>query len=220
VPTKVDIPAQGGMRLFGRGSADDKAGIMVHIAALEALMKTSSSFPINVKILFEGEEEIGSVHLEEYLQKYLNLLKADILILTDTSNYDVGIPSLTYSLRGIVSLDVELKTVDHTVHSGMWGGVLMDPLTALCKLLGTLHDDHGQIAIDHFYDGVRQASEKEMNCIKSLGYNEEKLRKESGLLADVKVIGDPNKSILEKNLVTTCAKCHSIRCLHIKCCCE
>jgi len=193
-----NLPEIGGDRLFGRGTADDKAGILVHVAALESILKTIKKLPINVKVLFEGEEEIGSVHLEEYLKENLDLLKSDILILTDTGNYDIGIPTLTYSLRGIVALDVELRTVDHAVHSGMWGGLLIDSLTSLCKLLGTLHDHEGRIAVEGFQDGVRELSDFEVENLKRLNYTEEKLRKESGLLHGVKVIGDSSHALLER----------------------
>jgi len=138
------------------------------------------------------------VHLEEYLASHLEILKSDILILTDTSNIDIGVPSLTYSLRGIVGLDVELKTVDHTVHSGMWGGVLMDPLTAMCRLMSTLHDERGRVLVPGFYDGVREMTHKEKESLTSLVYTEEKLRKESGLLDGVHVIGEPSHHILER----------------------
>lgn len=87
--------------------------MIAHVAALEAILKTTSALPVNIKVLFEGEEEIGSVHLDDYLKEHFALLNADAMILTDTSNYDVGVPALTYSLRGITTLDVELKTVDH-----------------------------------------------------------------------------------------------------------
>jgi len=194
----VDQPDRGGARLFARGAADDKAGIMVHVAVIEAYLKCFSKLPINIKILFEGEEEIGSAHLEEYLKEYLDILKSDVLILTDTANYDIGVPSLTYSLRGVTSLDVELKTVANTVHSGMWGGVLMDPLTALCRLLGTLHDERGRVLVEGFYNGVRTPSQKELQIIQSLGYTEEKLRHESGILPGVHVIGDESSSLLER----------------------
>jgi len=165
---------------------------------IEAYLKCFSKLPINIKILFEGEEEIGSEHLQEYLNEYLDILKSDILILTDTANYDIGIPSLTYSLRGVTSLTVELKTVANTVHSGMWGGVIMDPLTALCKLIGTLHDDKGRVLVEGFYNDVRAPSEKEIQIIRSLAYNEDKLRHESGLLPGVHVIGDESSQFLER----------------------
>lgn len=197
-PTVVNVPELGGDRLFGRGTADDKAGIIAHLGAVEAILSTLKSLPINVKVMFEGEEEVGSTHLPNFLEEHFNLLKSDVLILADTGNYDIGVPSITYSLRGIVGLDVELKTVKASVHSGMWGGPVIDPLAALCKLIGTLHDDTGKVVVEGFYEGVRNHSQKEKDNIKELNYTEEKLRKESGMLDSVKVAGDPSRAVLEK----------------------
>jgi acetylornithine deacetylase/succinyl-diaminopimelate desuccinylase-like protein len=197
-PKEQDKPDIGGKRLYGRGTADDKAGIIAHLGAVESILKTFGSLPINVKVLFEGEEEVGSTHLEQFLEQHFSLLKSDVLILADTGNYDIGVPSITYSLRGIVGLDVELRTVQASVHSGMWGGPVIDPLAALCKLIGTLHDDTGKVAVEGFNDGVRNPSDKEAANLKQLNYTEAKLRKESGLLSGVKVAGDPNTPVLEK----------------------
>jgi cysteinylglycine-S-conjugate dipeptidase len=195
-PTKKEGP--GGLRLYGRGSADDKAGAMCHVAAIESWLKTSGALPCNIKVIIEGEEEIGSLNLSRCLQRYKEKLMADVLVLTDTSNYDTGVPSLTYSLRGLVGLDVELRTVDHAIHSGMWGGPCIDPLTALCKLLGTLHNDDGSIAVKGFYQDIRQAEDWERTRIAELGYCEEQFRKESGLLPDSRLTGEADKGILER----------------------
>jgi len=197
-PTIVNKPEIGGVRLFGRGTADDKAGVIAHLGAVEAVLNTVKALPVNVKVLFEGEEEVGSTHLEQILEQHFDVLKSDVLILADTGNYDIGVPSITYSLRGIVGLDVELRTVKASVHSGMWGGPVIDPLSALCKLIGTLHDDKGHVAVEGFFDSVRLPSQKEKDNIKELNYTEEKLRKESGLLGSVKVAGNPEVPILSK----------------------
>jgi len=197
-PVVINKPEIGGDRLYGRGTADDKAGVIAHLSAIEAVLTTVKALPINVKVLFEGEEEIGSTNLETILKQNFDTLKSDILILADTGNYDIGVPSITYSLRGIVGLDVELRTVQASVHSGMWGGPIIDPLTAMCKLIGTLHDDTGKVVVEGFYDGVRDPSTKETDNLKQLNYTEEKLRKESGMLTGVKVAGDASAPILEK----------------------
>lgn len=195
-PTIKEGP--GGRRLFGRGSADDKAGAMCHVAAIESWLKTSGSLPCNIKVIIEGEEEIGSTNLAKCLQTYKEKLQADVLILTDTANYETGIPSLTYSLRGLVGLDVELRTVDHAVHSGMWGGPCIDPLTALCKLLGTLHNDDGSVAVNGFFEDIRKLEEWERKRIQDLGYTEQQLREESGLLPGTKITGEPEHGLLER----------------------
>lgn len=188
----------GGKRLYGRGTADDKAGAMCHVAAIESWLKTSGSLPCNVKVIIEGEEEVGSTNLGRALETWREKLQADVIVLTDTTNFDTGVPSLTYSLRGLVGLDITLRTVDHAVHSGMWGGPCIDPLSALCKLLGTLHDDHGRIAVKGFYDDIREAEAWERERLNNLPYNEAKLREESGLLPSTKITGEPDRSLLER----------------------
>lgn len=195
-PTKKEGP--GGLRLYGRGSADDKAGAMCHVAAIESWLRSTGSLPCNIKVIIEGEEEIGSLHLSKCLQTYKEKLHADVLVLTDTSNYETGTPSLTYSLRGLVGLDVELRTVDHAIHSGMWGGPCIDPLTALCKLLGTLHNDDGSIAVNGFYDDIRELEDWERERIDSLCYTEKQFRREAGLLPGTMITGEANQGLLEK----------------------
>ena len=137
-------PVERDGRLYGRGSSDDKAGILVHLGAIEA---HRGKPPVGVKVFIEGEEEIGSEHLEMFIEKYHELLAADAIVIADSSNIETGRPSLTTSLRGLVDCDVEVRTLDHAVHSGGAGGVVPDALTALARLLSTLHDDEGRVAI-------------------------------------------------------------------------
>jgi acetylornithine deacetylase/succinyl-diaminopimelate desuccinylase-like protein len=145
-------------RLYGRGVADDKAGILTHLAAIEAWLRTEGKLPVNVKLIVEGEEEVGSDHLEEFLTKHKEKLRADVIVLTDTANLETGLPSLTYRLRGIVGVHVEVTALDHPVHSGMWGGPLPDPVQAMAKILATLSDDQGVPAIPGLFDEVRPPS--------------------------------------------------------------
>lgn len=168
-------------RLYGRGTADDKAGILAHIAAIASFLKTSGELPVNVKVLIEGEEETGSQHLAEFVRRYRHALSADAMILTDCANIDSGIPSVTTALRGLVALDVELESLTHPVHSGLWGGILPDPVLALSKLLGTLTDGEGRMAVDGIYEDVRPLSNSERLGFESLRM-ENLARRATGLL--------------------------------------
>jgi len=131
-------------RLFGRGSSDDKAGIVIHTGTLRAW---DDAPPVGITVLVEGEEEIGSLHLTEFLDAYADLLRADVVILADSGNWSVGRPALTTSLRGLVDCVVEVRTLDHAVHSGEFGGVAPDALIALSRVLSSLHDDDGNVAV-------------------------------------------------------------------------
>lgn len=174
-PTEIDG------RLYGRGSADDKAGIVVHTSAISSFLKTHGKLPVNVKVIIEGEEEIGSEHLEQFLLKYKNKMQAHAIVLTDTGNFDTGIPSITTALRGIVALDVTVKSMDHPLHSGMWGGPLVDPVQALAKMIAACVDAKGKMLIPGIYKDVRKLSNAEEKSLKSLKYSEKDFRKQSGL---------------------------------------
>ena len=131
-------------RLFGRGASDDKSGVVMHLGVLKAF---AGKPPIGVKVFVEGEEEIGSQHLGDFLVKYADLLAADVIVIADAGNWRVGQPALTTSLRGLTACIVEVRTLASAVHSGQFGGTFPDALTALCRLLATLHDDRGNVAV-------------------------------------------------------------------------
>lgn len=134
-------------RLYGRGTGDDKAGVVVHLATLRALLAVDGRLPVGVRVLIEGEEESGSPSLEPFLAAHAPALASDVLVIADAANWAVGTPALTVSLRGLVDCTVQVATLDHGVHSGMYGGPVPDALTALCRLLATLHDSRGDVAI-------------------------------------------------------------------------
>jgi cysteinylglycine-S-conjugate dipeptidase len=169
-------PAERHGRLYGRGAADDKAGIAAHLAAVRA---HGGEPPVGVTVLVEGEEEVGSPTLGAFLEQYADLLAADAIVIADSANWDIGTPALTTSLRGLADCVVEVRTLQHAVHSGMYGGAAPDALTALCRLLATLHDDAGNVAIG----GLRSGPAADLE------YPEERFRREAGLAAGVRTIG-------------------------------
>ena len=132
-------------RLYGRGTADDKAGAVAHTSAISAWLKTHGALPVNVKLIIEGEEEVGSDNLEPFLNKYASKVMADAIVLTDTGNFDHETPSITVALRGIVALDVTVRSMDHPLHSGMWGGPVADPVQALAKMIASCTDANSAI---------------------------------------------------------------------------
>jgi cysteinylglycine-S-conjugate dipeptidase len=185
-------------RLYGRGAADDKAGILVHVAAVDAWLRSRGGLPVNVKIVIEGEEETGSEHLPAFLDAYVDLLRADVLVITDTDNWRVGTPALTYLLRGLVDCEVEVRGLEHALHSGMYGGPVPDPLTGLVKLLAGLTDERGAVAIPGFCDDVRVPTPTERERLAGLGFDEATLRTDAGLLEGVHLTGDPELHVLER----------------------
>jgi cysteinylglycine-S-conjugate dipeptidase len=169
-------PTERGERLFGRGAADDKAGIAAHLAAVRA---HGADLPVGVTVLVEGEEEIGSPTLEAFLDAHRDALRADVIVIADSANWDIGTPALTTSLRGLIDCVVEVRVLDHGVHSGMWGGAVPDALTALARLLATLHDEHGDVAVE----GLLSTPASDVD------YPEDRLRAEAGVSDGVDLIG-------------------------------
>jgi acetylornithine deacetylase/succinyl-diaminopimelate desuccinylase-like protein len=169
-------PTERAGRLYGRGAADDKAGVLAHVAALRA---HRGRLPVGVTVFVEGEEESGSPSLPAILAKHGDRLAADAIVIADSGNWAIGRPALTTTLRGGVRAIVRVQTLDHSVHSGMFGGAAPDAVTALVRLLATLHDDDGNVAVQGLDEGI--AAE--------LDYDEARFRAESGLLDGVDLIG-------------------------------
>jgi acetylornithine deacetylase/succinyl-diaminopimelate desuccinylase-like protein len=189
-PVQRKGPPDDSPRLYGRGAADDKAGIIAHTSAVESWRKGGGSLPLNVKIIIEGEEEIGSGHLSEFLKKNAKLLKADAIVLTDTANFETGLPSITTALRGLVTCDVQVRALKQSVHSGMWGGPVPDPVMALCRMLATLTHPDGSIAIPGILDKVKPLSAAERKSIAALPGDEAHFREQVGLLPGVQMLGN------------------------------
>lgn len=169
-------PAERDGRLYGRGAADDKAGVMAHVAALRAL---GDALGVGVVVFVEGEEEHGSESLERLLEAHRDKIAADVIMIADSGNWDVGVPALTTSLRGLVNLFVEVRTLTSAVHSGMFGGAVPDALSALCRMLASLHDDAGDVAVPGLTRGPAA----------DLEYVPERLRSEAGVLDGVRLTG-------------------------------
>lgn len=178
-------PTERDGRLYARGAADDKAGIMVHVAAIDAWLSTHERLPCNVKVIVEGEEETGSAHLGDLLDAYGDLLRSDVVIITDSMNWKVGTPALTHSLRGLVDCVVEVRALDHPLHSGMYGGPIPDPLLGLTRILAGLTTDDGTVAVPGFADDAVVAAGDGAD----LAFDVDEFRAEAGLLDGVDLLG-------------------------------
>ena len=169
-------PVEMGGRLYGRGTADDKSGIVIHTGAVRAF---GGRPPVGVKVLLEGEEEVGSIHLDGFLAAHRELLAADTIVVADAGNWNVGVPALTTSLRGLVDCVIEVRTLEAGVHSGMWGGVFPDALSVLVRALAALHDDTGRVAVPGLARGGSPPVE----------LDESSAREQAGVLAGVEPMG-------------------------------
>ena len=190
-------PSERDGRLYGRGTADDKAGIVLHAAAVRAWLDATGALPCNVKILVEGEEEIGSPHLLAYLAANHEDLAADLIVLADTGMFDVGVPALTCSLRGIANVDVRVRALEGPVHSGTGGGLAPDPAMGLAKMLATLVDARGEIAFDGAHDGLEPPTPAERARMAALPAGVD-IRALVGLLPGVEVVGDTSFTPYER----------------------
>jgi acetylornithine deacetylase/succinyl-diaminopimelate desuccinylase-like protein len=169
-------PTERDGRLYGRGTADDKAGIATHLAAFRA---HGGRPPVGVTVFVEGEEESGSPSLRRLLAAHRDALAADVIVIADSDNWSTEIPALTVSLRGLVDCVVEVATLDHGLHSGLWGGVVPDALSVLVRLLASLHDDDGNVAVAGLHEGAAA----------DINYPPDRVRADSGLLDGVSEIG-------------------------------
>ena len=180
-------PTVVGDRIFGRGAADDKAGIVAHLTAIEVLRDmVGPDFEVGISVFIEGEEEAGSPTFRKFLEENRDVLEADVIVVADSSNWTTTTPALTTTLRGLVSQVIEISTLDHALHSGMYGGAVPDAMTAMIRLLATLHDSDGNVNVA----GLKHGKASELN------YSDEALAIDAGLLPGVKQIG--SGSILDR----------------------
>jgi acetylornithine deacetylase/succinyl-diaminopimelate desuccinylase-like protein len=167
-------------KLFGRGSVDDKGQLFLYLKAVEAHIATRGTLPVNVVFLIEGEEEVGSPHLEGFLVENRERFAADAVLISDTGMFAPGLPSITRGLRGLAYMEIRVRGPRSDLHSGSYGGAVVNPANALARILSRLHDDQGRVAIPGFYDDVVDLPEEERATIASLPFSEEGLRSEVG----------------------------------------
>ena len=188
-------PAVRDGNLYGRGTADDKGQVHIHLKALESLNKTFGNLPINVKMMVEGEEEVGSVSLWDYVKQNRDRLKADALIVSDTSMLAKGVPSITYGLRGLNYYQVEITGPIQDLHSGVFGGAVPNPITILAETIAKLHDRNFRVTVPGFYDDVATLSKQERKTLNSLPWKEKDFRKTVGASA---LCGEKGHTIVEQ----------------------
>lgn len=182
-------------RIYARGSVDDKGQLYLHIKALEAHLAARGTLPVNVIVLAEGEEEVGSEHLEAFLEREQARLACDAVVISDSTMFAPGIPSILSSLRGMAYLQIDVRGANGDLHSGMYGGAVVNPAMALARILATMHDEHGRIAIPGFYDTVKPFPDHVRAQMRELPFSDAGLMHEVGVTA---LGGEPGYTTLER----------------------
>src|SRR3982751_3336825 len=181
--------------IFARGSADDKGQVFMHFKAIEAHLKQNGRLPCNIKVILEGEEEVGSANLDNFVKDHRDELKADVVVISDSPMFDRGIPSICYGLRGLVYFQIDLRGTKSDLHSGSFGGAVANPAFVLANILAQMKDRGGHIKIPGFYDDVRELREEERDQWKRLPFNEKRYAKDLGA---PKLFGETGYSTLER----------------------
>ncbi len=181
--------------IYARGSADDKGQVLMNLKGVEAHLKANAKLPVNVKFLIEGEEEVGSANLDNFIADHRELLKADVVLISDTPMFDRGVPSICYGLRGLVYFQLDLKGSNCDLHSGSFGGTVINPNFALAQIIMRLKNDQSRIQIPGFYDDVVEMSSKEKQELQRLPFDEEKYQTDLGAPA---LFGEPGYGVLER----------------------
>ncbi|MEO7502546.1 MAG: dipeptidase [Gemmatimonadaceae bacterium] len=167
-------------KFYARGSVDDKGQLFLHVKAIEAHLATRSKLPLNIILIAEGEEEVGSANLEKFISENQDLLKSDVAVISDSAMFAPGQPSILSSLRGLAYFQIDVQGPLCDLHSGSYGGAVVNPAMALARILATLHDENGHIAIEGFYDDVRQWEPRVLDGMKRLPFDEQEFRREVG----------------------------------------
>ncbi|NDJ87201.1 MAG: dipeptidase [Chloroflexi bacterium] len=193
--TEPFTPAIRDGNIIARGATDDKGQLFVHLKAFEAFMQTAGTFPVNIKMLFEGEEETSSLNLGPFIDAHQDLLRADVAVISDTAMFEPGVPAIPYGLRGVVLTDLEVVGPANDLHSGMYGGTVHNPIHALSELIATMHGADGQVAIEGFYDAVRTLDDTEREQLAKIPYTEAVWQRETGA---PQPWGEPAYSLIER----------------------
>ena len=181
--------------IYARGAADDKGQVFMHCKAIEAHLKTNGRLPINIKVVIEGEEEVGSKNLDNVVRAKKSELSCDVVVISDSAMFDRGVPSICYSLRGLAYCQIDVRGTKSDLHSGVFGGAVANPATVLTQMLAQMKDKGGRIKIPGFYDDVRPLSSEERAAWQALPFNEKKYRKDLGA---PKLAGEKEYSVLER----------------------
>jgi acetylornithine deacetylase/succinyl-diaminopimelate desuccinylase-like protein len=182
-------------KLFARGASDDKGQVFMHLKMIEALFATTGTLPVNVKFIYEGEEEIGSPNLPAYVEENKEKLAADLILISDTGLYGPGKPAVCYGLRGLTGVQIDVRGAKGDLHSGLYGGGVQNAIHALADILVSFRDEHGTIQVEGFYDKVLPLSEEEREAYRALGFDEESVKEEVGVK---ELFGEAGYSYLER----------------------
>lgn len=182
-------------KLFARGASDDKGQVFMHLKMIEALFATTGTLPVNVKFIYEGEEEIGSPNLPAYVEEHKEKLAADLILISDTGLYGPGKPAVCYGLRGLTGIQIDVRGAKGDLHSGLYGGGVQNAIHALADILASFRDEHGTIQVEGFYDKVLPLSEEEREAYRALGFDEESVKEEVGVK---ELFGEAGYSYLER----------------------
>ncbi len=200
-------PVIKGESIYARGAADDKGQVFIHMKSLQSHLKINNSLPVNIKVIIEGEEEIGSVNLDTFIEKNKDLLKCDYVVISDTGMFDKEVPSICYGLRGLAYMQVEVTGPNRDLHSGSFGGAVDNPINALAHIISKLKDERGKILIDGFYDDVRNLTEKERLEYTKLPFDEKRYK---GDLEIDETFGEEGYTTLERASARPTLDCNGI----------
>ena len=194
-------------RLYARGSSDDKGQVLIHLKSIEAYLRNGGDLPVNMKLLIEGEEEIGSENLEAFVGEHKELLEADLVLISDSSMFAKGVPSICYGLRGLAYMQVDLVGPVKDLHSGSFGGTVHNPIQALAEIIAQLHDNKGRVSIPGFYKDVAPLSKNERDAYKKLPWSDKKYAKDLGV---AQLYGEKGFTTLERVWARPTLECNGV----------